>query len=76
MSSVKINLEGDAYRDLIVSIDGFIHETTAQLSDIEETVADIQRVMQETQADLSLVMKKVGAVGILAAGGSSEKEPK
>jgi hypothetical protein len=41
--------------------------------DIEATVDDIHRMMLEQQADLSLVMKKVGAVGILAAGGSSEK---
>jgi|TARA_R110002020_G_scaffold96846_1_gene231443 methyl-accepting chemotaxis protein len=73
MSSIKLTLEGDAYRDLVVSVDAFIDDTANRLEDIEATVDDIHRMMLEQQADLSLVMKKVGAVGILAAGGSSEK---
>ena len=43
-----------------------------KLEDIEATVSEIHRMMLEQQADLSLVMKKVGAVGILSAGGGSE----
>ena len=73
MSSIKLTLEGDAYRDLVVSVDAFIDDTANRLEDIEATVDDIHRMMLEQQADLSLVMKKVGAVGILAAGGSSDK---
>ena len=74
MSSIKVVLEGDAYRDLVVSVDGFVDDIATKLEDIEATVADIHRMMLEQQADLSLVMKKVGAVGILAAGGSNEKK--
>lgn len=74
MSSIKVVLEGDAYRDLVVSVDGFVDDMATKLEDIEAAVADIHRMMLEQQADLSLVMKKVGAVGILAAGGSSEKK--
>jgi len=74
MSSIKLTLEGDAYRDLVTSVDGFVDEMAVKLEDIEATVADIHRMMLEQQADLSLVMKKVGAVGILAAGSSNEKK--
>lgn len=74
VSSIKVVLEGDAYRDLVVSVDGFVDDIATKLEDIEATVADIHRMMLEQQADLSLVMKKVGAVGILAAGGSNEKK--
>lgn len=74
MSSIKVVLEGDAYRDLVVSVDGFVDDMATKLEDIEAAVADIHRMMLEQQADLSLVMKKVGAVGILTAGGSSEKK--
>jgi methyl-accepting chemotaxis protein len=72
VSSIKVKLEGEAYRDVVVGIDGFIDEVATKLEDIEATVADIHRMMLEQQADLSLVMKKVGAVGILSAGGGSE----
>lgn len=72
MSSIKLKLEGEAYRDVVVSIDGFIDEMATRLEDIEATVVDIHRMMLEQQADLSLVMKKVGAVGILSAGGGKE----
>ena len=71
-SSIKLKLEGEAYRDVVVSIDGFIDEMATRLEDIEATVVDIHRMMLEQQADLSLVMKKVGAVGILSAGGGKE----
>ena len=74
VSSIKVVLEGDAYRDLVVSVDGFVDEIATKLEDIEATVADIDRMMLEQQADLSLVMKKVGAVGILSAGGSNAKK--
>ena len=74
VSSIKVVLEGDAYRDLVVSVDGFVDDIATKLEDIEATVADIHRMTLEQQADLSLVMKKVGAVGILAAGGSNEKK--
>jgi len=73
MSSIKLTLEGDAYRDLVVSVDAFIDDTANRLEDIEATVDDIHRMMLEQQADLSLVMKKVCALVILAAGVSSEK---
>ena len=72
MSSIKVKLEGEAYRDVVVGIDGFIDEMATKLEDIEATVSEIHRMMLEQQADLSLVMKKVGAVGILSAGGGSE----
>lgn len=74
VSSIKVVLEGDAYRDLVTSVDGFVDEMAVKLEDIEATVADIHRMMLEQQADLSLVMKKVGAVGILSAGGSNAKK--
>ena len=74
MSSIKIVLEGDAYRDLVVSIDGFIDEMAGRLEDIEATVSDIQKMMLEQQADVSLIMRKVGAGGILAAGATHEKK--
>jgi hypothetical protein len=74
VSSIKVVLEGDAYRDLVVSVDGFIDEMAVRLEDIEATVADIQRMMLEQQADVSLIMKKVGASGILAAGATHEKK--
>lgn len=74
MSSIKIVLEGDAYRDLVVSIDGFIDEMAVRLEDIEATVSDIQKMMLEQQADVSLIMKKVGASGILAAGSINDKK--
>ena len=45
---------------------------TGRLEDIESMVADVQRISLENQADLSLIMKKVGAVGILSAGGANE----
>jgi len=72
VSSIKVKLEGEAYRDVVVGIDGFIDEMATKLEDIEATVSEIHRMMLEQQADLSLVMKKVGAVGILSAGGGSE----
>ena len=74
VSSIKLTLEGDAYRDLVTSVDGFVDEMAVKLEDIEATVADIHRMMLEQQADLSLVMKKVGAVGILSAGGANAKK--
>lgn len=72
VSSIKVKLEGEAYRDVVVGIDGFIDEMATKLEDIEATVSEIHRMMLEQQADLSLVMKKVGAVGILSAGGGNE----
>ena len=72
VSSIKVTLEGDAYHDLIVSIDRFVDEMTSRLEDIESMIADVQRMSLENQADLSLIMKKVGAVGILSAGGANE----
>ena len=74
VSSIKVVLEGDAYRDLVVSVDGFVDDIATKLEDIEATVADIHRMMLEQQADLSLVMKKGGAVGILSAGGSNAQK--
>jgi hypothetical protein len=31
MSSIKLTLEGDAYRDLVVSVDAFIDDTANRL---------------------------------------------
>lgn len=73
MSSIKVVLEGDAYRDIVANVDGFVDEMAEKLEDIEATVAEIHKLMLEQQADLSLVMKKVGAVGILSAGGRNGK---
>jgi hypothetical protein len=72
VSSIKVTLEGDACHDLIASIDLFVDEMTGRREDIESMVADVQRMSLENQADLSLIMKKVGAVGILSAGGANE----
>ena len=73
-NSVKVKFKGAAYTDLISLIDTVVDDIAVKIEDIDATVADIHRMMLEQQADLSLVMRKVGASGILAAGdGKNEK---